>query len=109
MTHASPNWTEFKLSSTGLKKFFAKIATIDDNGFKTGKEWKNSILGFGYEPSQVMVVGDNIKGDIQAAGSIGVRHLVWLDTAETWSLYHEGDIPNGTKVISRLEQLLDYE
>lgn len=108
VTHASPGWTDFKLNSTGLKRFFSRVATIDDSGFKTGKEWHNSIVGFGYRPQNVLVVGDNIKGDIQAASSIGVKHLVWLDTQATWSLYREGGVPDGTKVIKKIVELLDY-
>ena len=105
VTHANERWTHFKLDSSGLRKYFEKIIIISEDGHKTGEEWRKAISEFGVEPWEVLVIGDNIRGDIQAFYEAGVRHLVWFDEGDGWSIYRQGELPPETIVIHTLADL----
>lgn len=105
VTHANETWTHFKLDSTGVRKYFEKVIIISEDGHKTSEEWGRAINEFGVKPQEVLVIGDNIQGDIQASHQAGVPHLVWFDEGDGWSIYRQGELPPGTIVIHTLAEL----
>ena len=106
VTHASREWTDFKLEGLDLDKFFEHVELFDTNIHKSVSAWENAIKAFKIEPSNALVVGDSVKGDIQAAYKVGVRNLVWVNRDEAWDHYKKGKLPNGTIEIGGIDGLL---
>ena len=107
VTHANQEWTNFKLNGLNLRRFFEQVHIVHEDNHKTPEEWRAAIDHFGVEPYKAMVVGDNVKGDIQAAREIGVEKLVWIDHGRGWSLYRLGDVPEGTITVNGVNELID--
>jgi FMN phosphatase YigB (HAD superfamily) len=78
VTHASPEWTNFKLDSLSLRKYFSQIVIVDENRHKNQEDWLTAIRQSGIEAGNTLVVGDNLTADIQSAAALGVRNLVWI-------------------------------
>jgi len=108
VTHANQDSTDFKINSLDLRKYFsAGVHVIDENGHKTAKEWQKVIEKLMVSPKKVMVVGDNLPGDIIATYNLGVKHLYYIDVGEAaWSKYRKGEIPEGVKIISGVQELI---
>jgi putative hydrolase of the HAD superfamily len=99
VTHAKTDWTMRKLTQTGLINYFDAIEIADVNGFKTVEHWQKGINLLQVKNSQCLIVGDNLKGDIIPAISLGAR-AIWMPSP--WSLYREGEVPSGVVEISEL-------
>jgi len=93
VTHADPGWTELKLNRTGLGGFFDHIEIIDEHGYKGSDSWAKAIEALGVKPSEVLVIGDSLSGDIRASREAGVTHIVALPSP--WVVYRRGDVPEG--------------
>lgn len=105
VTHASVNWTNFKVDNLALRTYFEDIIIIDENGHKTSTQWEKAISHFKEKPKNTLVVGDNVKGDMIAAREAGVKYLVWYSQGSQWKLYREGELPKGTIVIDEIKKL----
>lgn len=103
VTHATDKWTDIKLMDIG--KYFDGVFVIDieKHKYKKPEHWKEAIEHFGFDPIQVMVVGDNVNGDIKAAHSVGVRNLVRLATK--WKVY-DGTLPEGAIEADKIGDLI---
>jgi len=105
VTHALPDWTELKIRSARLERYFERVELVDVNKHKTASAWSAAIRTFGVEPRQVVVVGDSIGSDIIPAYEAGVKELVWVDYGKGWSVNRQGKLPKGVKVITEISQL----
>jgi len=104
VTHANTDWTMRKLNQTGLLNYFDTIKIADENGFKTTEHWKSGIGMLGVESQQCLVVGDNLKGDIIPSASLGAK-VLWMPSS--WSVYRQGEVPEGTIVMDELSDFWD--
>lgn len=104
VTHASTDWTERKLHQTGLLDFFDAIEIADPNGFKTVEHWQKGINLLNVGNVECLVVGDNLKGDIIPANSLGTK-TIWMPSP--WSVYREGVVPEAVVQMSELSQFWD--
>lgn len=100
ITHAGQEWTKLKLETTKLDRFFNDTNTfvVSHDEFKNSRHWKEVIEKLGTPAHRIIAVGDNVKGDIQAAREAGVEKLVWLPGQ--WSVYNDGEIPQGTITVN---------
>lgn len=94
VTHADYGWTMLKLKRSGFESVFDHIQVVDQYKNKAAEDWVKAIEALGVKPEDVLVIGDSVKGDIQAAYAAGVRHLIALPSP--WEKYREGDLPPGT-------------
>ncbi len=92
VTHADEAWTAVKLDGHNIRKYFDTVTLADPWGYKGPEDWKRAIDTLGVRPEDVLVIGDNLTGDILAARSAGVAHTVWLPSP--WDLYRNGGIPD---------------
>ena len=106
VTHAGAKWTDIKLDKHNLREYFEhiEIIDVDEHKYKGPEHWQQAIDFFGVSPSNVMVTGDNVNGDILAAHSLGVRTLAWLPSK--WHVYREGKLPDGVYVVDKIENLI---
>lgn len=93
VTHANESWTQIKVDQRGLKSFFDQIMIISEDKFKDSADWRKAIKRFDVNPENVLVLGDNLTGDIQAAHSIGVKNIVYFPSP--WAIYSVGKVPQG--------------
>lgn len=105
VTHANQKWTDFKLDNTGLRPFFQHILVVDENRHKGSNDWVSAVSLFGKEPRQGMVLGDNLRGDVIAAVEAGFRKVVWIDEKDNWSMYRQGNVPEGVIVVPEIAML----
>ncbi len=105
VTHASKEWTHFKLEVTNLLKYFEYIEIVDTNRAKTGKDWVKGLNKLKAKKESTIVVGDNINGDIISSYNEGFRNLVWIKRVGAWKVYSQGEVPKGTKVIPHISKL----
>ena len=106
VTHASEEWTELKLRKTGLDSFLDTVVCISPDVFKDLNAWSRAIKIAEAAPAEVVVVGDNLPGDIISAYEVGVRHLYWVDAGVGWEHYRKGKIPEGAAIIREVGDLL---
>lgn len=104
VTHASVEWTERKLSQTGLFSFFDAIEIVDPNGFKTKEHWQKGMDLLGVESKNCLVVGDNLKGDIIPSVSLGAK-AIWMPSP--WSVYRQGVVPDNVVEMDELSCFWD--
>jgi FMN phosphatase YigB (HAD superfamily) len=107
VTHAQKRWTNFKMKKLGLDKYFELTEIADPNQPKTPEIWSSAIKKLNINSKEAVVVGDNVRGDIQAARRVGVNQLFWVDRKAMWEVYREGKLPSGTKVIQELLEIFD--
>lgn len=114
VTHANVEWTLFKLASLGLDNFFDHVEIVDEDKVHKGEEdWKRAgqqIFAHGEEilipRRNLLAVGDNVKGDVQAAATAGFGEVAWINKKNGWSLYRQGDLPAGIVVVKNVGELL---
>ncbi len=106
VTHAIEDWTHLKLDTHNLKQYFHHIEICDANRHKNSEDWKRTFLKLDVHPEYGMIIGDNVKGDIIAGHSIGVKNLIWINRKEAWSVYTVGDIPKETVTVKHLNEIL---
>ncbi|TRZ42338.1 HAD family hydrolase [bacterium] len=102
VTHANTDWTLRKLTQTGLINYFDAIEIANENGFKTVEHWKRGMDSLGVVYNRCLVVGDNLKGDIIPAVSLGAR-AIWMPSP--WSEYRQGEVP---KTVVEMNELSDF-
>ena len=105
VTHANADWTWRKIASTGIIDYFDSILIADENGHKSAKHWESIMLDLGVIPSECLVVGDSLSGDVIPPSNLGAR-TVWLNKGSTWSMYRTGEVPETTIVIDEVSELL---
>lgn len=105
VTHASKEWTQFKLEKTKLNKYFDHIEVVDTNRGKSGNDWVKALNMLNSKKENTIVVGDNINGDIISSYNEGFRNLVWIKRVGAWKVYSEGEVPKGVKVIPHISKL----
>jgi HAD superfamily hydrolase (TIGR01549 family) len=105
VTHASKEWTQFKLEITKLYKYFDHIEVVDTNRGKNGKDWVKGLNKLNSQKENTIVVGDNINGDIISSYNEGFRNLVWIKRVGAWKVYSEGEVPKGVEVIPHISKL----
>lgn len=105
LTHANLTWTNLKVRQLGLRDYFSHIWTADEDGLKGKEDWKIIIFFFGVKPEEVLIIGDNIKGDILPAHELGVKHKIYIPSP--WSFYQEGTVPEGTITVDRIGKLIE--
>jgi len=104
VTHAGTDWTERKLTQTGLLDYFDAIEVVDPNGFKTIDHWQKGMDLLGVESKHCLVVGDNLKGDIIPSFTLGAK-VIWMPSP--WSVYREGVVPEGIVQMNELHGFWD--
>jgi len=105
VTHGNLTWTNLKIRGLDLARFFQHFWIADEDEFKGPQDWLIAINWlFGKKPENTLVVGDNVKGDIQAAHLVGVRHKVLIPGC--WNVYTSGEIPEGTIKVPSINQLI---
>lgn len=106
VTHANIDWTMFKLAYIDLGYFFDDVYIVDENKpHKDKEDWNKAAQQIQIPTQKLLAVGDNIKGDIQAANKAGFR-VVWVNKKNGFSLYRQGDLPYGTITINNVGELL---
>lgn len=108
VTHALSDWTDFKLDSTGLRKYFSHIQIADPSKVKSSQSWLEGFRAMKCKPEEGIVVGDNKTGDIKAAFDIGTGKIFWLNNAVGWSVYNQGELPEGVIEIKKITELIEY-
>ena len=104
VTHANVDWTNWKLDQLGLWNWFEAVYIADENGHKTASHWKSAMDMLGLQPSECLVVGDNLNGDVVPAAGLGAK-TVWMPSP--WSVYRVGVVPEGTVQISEFNEFLE--
>jgi len=97
VTHATEEWTKLKIKERDLYKYLDKIFIVSETKFKEANDWQIAIDSFSVKSEEVLVLGDNLAGDIRAVDLIGVKHKVYFPGE--WSVYNSGNIPDGTIII----------
>jgi|SRR5581483_5249244 len=106
VTHASEDWTNFKIEGHDIKKYFEVVIPADPEIYKwkTSENWRQGIDSFGVNADEVMVIGDNLRGDMMAAHEAGVKTLVKLPSP--WGRYGEGEEIEGMYEIKQFKDLV---
>lgn len=105
VTHANEDWTNFKLEGLNLRHYFRHILIVDQDKHKGLEDWQKAIELFEAKPENALVIGDSLPGDIRAAASIGVKHLLWIPSQ--WRMYNFGEIPEGTIKIEGIGKIVE--
>lgn len=105
VTHANASWTNLKIDSHGLRKYFSHIEIVDENRHKSSQDWQRAIDKLRVLPEEVLIIGDNLAGDIISAYKCGVEHGIWIKPK--WSVYSKGEIPDGVIKVDNIGQVID--
>jgi FMN phosphatase YigB (HAD superfamily) len=94
VTHAEPDWNDFKLKGHGLIRFFKHMTIADVRRAKTYEDWKRAKTHHCVtDEDLVWAMGDNIKGDIIAALEAGIQNVIFLDFSPGNALTRNADLP----------------
>jgi FMN phosphatase YigB (HAD superfamily) len=77
-----------------------QIASVEHP--KLPGSWASAAENLGVDMSQCIVVGDNLKGDIEAAKEAGVQLGILIRKEDGWSHVNEGEVPEGVIVAENL-------
>lgn len=105
VTHANVEWTKRKLNSTGLGEYFETIKIVDENRHKGVGDWMEVVMDLGVLPTECLVLGDSLSGDIIPGSEMGARTM-WLHTGSSWGMYRKGNVPEDTVHLDEPNQLL---
>lgn len=105
VTHANEEWTWRKLESTGIADYFEVIKIVDENKHKGVVDWMEVVGDMKVLPSECLVLGDSLGGDIIPGAEIGAKTM-WLHRGSTWSMYRTGQVPESTLHLDEPNQLL---
>lgn len=105
VTHANREYTDLKIRESGIGDMFDHVEIADEWGNKNFRHWQNAISALGLQPQEVLVIGDNIRGDMRAAREAGVVHLVHLPSP--WEPYQSGDVPKGVIEADAIHTVID--
>lgn len=103
VTHANVEWTYWKIQKLGWWNYFDSVTIADENKHKNIEDWRRAMTALGVDPEHCLVVGDSLKGDVQAGSKLGAK-TVWLPSP--WSMFREGEVPIETMEIGEIKQLL---
>ena len=78
LTHASEAWTTKKKQGLGWGGVFSGFYCVPPESAKDIEAWRAGIELFGYEPHEVMAVGNSLPHDIQPALALGVAAVGWV-------------------------------
>lgn len=106
VTHATEGWTRFKMDGNNLSSYFEYVHTVSVDEFKTAPDWQKALEKMKGDPERTAVIGDNLKGDVLAAASVGIEVLIWIHRPNAWSVYSKGELPPKTHVITALTEML---
>lgn len=101
VTHSNEDWAFWKLKMTGLEKYPNVVVVADQDKDKTSEHWRECAGSLGVTGDKCLVFGDNLRGDIISGMSIGARGM-WMPSP--WSVYREGNVPEGVVQIGELEE-----
>lgn len=104
VTHADEAWTNLKLDQRDIRKYFDTVMTADPFKYKGPEDWKRAIDALGVRPEHVLVIGDNLNGDVRAAQSVGVKYAVWIPSP--WTIYNEGEVPEDVIRANQLSSVI---
>ncbi|MBI2357297.1 HAD family hydrolase [Candidatus Dojkabacteria bacterium] len=107
VTHAIEDWTNLKLDTHGLRKYFTHIEICDTNRHKNEDDWRKAFDVLQTHPSKGLIIGDNVRGDIIAGKAIGVEKLIWINNQFGWKVYQSGEVPEGTIEVKGLLEIID--
>jgi HAD superfamily hydrolase (TIGR01549 family) len=102
VTHAESDWTLRKLMATDLLPLIDQIQIASVEHPKLPGSWASAAENLGVDMSQCIVVGDNLKGDIEAAKEAGVQLGILIRKEDGWSHVNEGEVPEGVIVAENL-------
>lgn len=105
VTHADRDWTNLKLKRAGLETTFDHVEVVDQYKYKEAADWKAAIDALGVAPSEALVIGDSVAGDIRASREAGVRYIVALPSP--WEMYRRGDLPDGVIRAPSIDAVID--
>ncbi len=105
VTHANVEWTQRKLESTGIGGYFETINIVDENRHKGPDDWFGAAVQMSVLPSECLILGDSLGGDIIAGATIGAKTM-WLHKGNNWSMYRTGELPAETVVLDSISQML---
>ncbi len=106
VTHANPEWTDFKLTNLNMRRYFAPehIIIADQDRHKGAEDWQTAMERFQVRGEEVIVVGDSLMNDIHSADAAGIQHKVWIPSS--WKTRNQGEVPEGTIVVDRISNLV---
>lgn len=105
VTHAEESVVYEKLNKTNIREYFSVVRVVDAK--KKGKspdDWLGAIEELGVLPEEVLVVGDNIIGDIQAAKDAGV--IITVALPSPWEVYASPIEPLDVLHADRIEDVI---
>jgi len=104
VTHGETDWSIRKNEQTGLINYMDAIVTASVNGPKSKEHWLQGMEMLSVSPDECVITGDSIKGDIIPAIELGARAV---SIPSPWSVYRQGEIPQGAVTIDRIADFWD--
>lgn len=90
VTHAVTDWTYQKLETHGLGQYFDAVHIVDVEVQKDAYAWGQAMELAGANPTECLVIGDNIFSDICAGLEAGAGYAIQMKP--DWS-HLDGDLP----------------
>jgi phosphoglycolate phosphatase-like HAD superfamily hydrolase len=106
VTHATEGWTRFKMEGNDISKYFEYVHAVSVDEFKTAPDWQKALVKMKADPERTAVIGDNLRGDVLSAATVGVEVLFWVRRPNAWSVYSKGELPPKTHVVTNLTEML---
>ncbi len=106
VTHAARTWTTIKMDGNDLWPYFENIEIIDPevHKYKESRHWKKAANFFDVESNQIMMIGDNLMGDVVAASRLRFGKLVWIPSA--FRFFNNCEVPKGTIEVDKIGNLI---
>jgi len=105
VTHANEEWTMWKLRQTGLDRFVSALVIANENDHKGPGDWRMAIKLLDLSARDVVVCGDNLRGDVIAAFECGVFRGVLLPSP--WEVFRKEQLPPGIEAVDRFGQFFE--
>ena len=95
LTHANENWTQMKYEWLGMERFIPRknILTVSQDVYKTEESWRNGLERVKFDPDELLGAGDSPMADINPLCALKVRHCVWVNNGDVWSV-HKQEMPS---------------
>jgi len=101
VTHGETEWSLRKNDQAGISHYFDVIVTASVKEIKSEKHWLRCMDTLGVTPQECVITGDNLKGDIIPAISLGARAV---SLPSPWLAYREGELPDGVVKINKISE-----
>jgi len=108
LTHASQEWTDLKISNSGIAKYFESITCVDIARKKNSEDWRKAVELTNLDIESCAVVGDSINSDLLPAKEIGVRKIFWINRNRGWIVNTSGSIPQDVITIYNLIEIMSH-